>query len=501
MSRHMKETISKFDWLTAHVCPAMAWHGLRAARTAPSEADRFRMEQGQEIGALARKLYPGGSLVTGSSGKSAAQITQDLIADPSKNVLFEASALSEPFIAKADILHRENDSWHVMEVKSSFSDTNAIDALVSDLAYTVMVFRRAGFSIVRASLVLISREFRFGQGPETLFEIVDATGDVMERAAEFDAGADEIPKALFTDLPPPHFLVSACRDCPFFVSKCLGAGVTHTVLEIPGLHHKKLMRLSDKGIIDLSQLPDDFGLNDRQTRAKEATLSDKVLVDSVLRIALEATGWPCHYLDFETVATVLPLYDGYGCHEQVLTQFSIHYRDSLDAAPRHTEYLANAARDSQRELAEALIAALRPEGAIIVYSSFEQTRITALRDRFPDLGGPLDDILGRLVDLLRIVTEYVYHPDFKGSYSIKKVLPALVPDLSYKGLAVADGDTAITRFARMARGEIKGSDIELTRRQLLEYCKLDTLAMLRLHETLHAMASHQEIAAMTSGML
>ncbi len=114
---------------------------------------------------------------------------------------------------------------------------------------------------------------------------------------------------------------------------------------------------------------------------------------------------------------------------------------------------------------------------------------------FPDLSGPLENILSRLVDLLRIVTEYVYHPDFKGSYSIKKVLPVLVPDLSYKGLAVADGDTAITRFARMARGEITGTRIETARRQLLEYCKLDTLAMLRLHEALHTMASQQEIAS------
>ena len=142
----------------------------------------------------------------------------------------------------------------------------------------------------------------------------------------------------------------------------------------------------------------------------------------------------------------------------------------------------------QRDLAEALIAALRPPGAIIVYSSFEQTRIKALRHSFPDLAGPLEGILGRLVDLLPIVTECVYHPDFNGSFSIKKVLPALVPELSYTGLAVADGDIAIMRFARMARGEISGADIETTRRQLLEYCNLDTLAMVKLHDALDRMA-------------
>jgi CRISPR/Cas system-associated exonuclease Cas4 (RecB family) len=487
----MAESITKFDWLAAHACPAMAWHGLRTVRSMPSEADRFRMEQGQEVGSLARKLYPDGLLALGDNEKSPAQVTKDLMADPSKNTLFEATVVAGPFIAKADILRREDGCWHVIEVKSSFCDTASINGLLSDLAYTVMVFKRAGLSIVRASLLLLSTEYRFGQGPDRLFEIVDVTHDVTGHVAKFDEAADEIANTILDYTPPRPALVSACRDCQFFESKCLGTGIPHTVLEIPGLNHKMLRRLSDERIVDLSQIPNDLGLNDRQTRAREAALSGKLKVDAALRIALAATGWPCHYLDFETVATVLPLYGGHGCHQQVLTQFSVHYRDNINAAPRHTEYLADASRDCQRDLAEALIAALRPEGSILVYSSFEQKRIKALRDAFPDLATPLDEILGRLIDLLRIVTEYVYHPAFKGSYSIKQVLPALVPDLSYKGLSVRDGDTAITRFARMARGEITGADIEVTRRDLLEYCKLDTLAMVRLHQILHTMASQQ----------
>jgi len=106
----------------------------------------------------------------------------------------------------------------------------------------------------------------------------------------------------------------------------------------------------------------------------------------------------------------------------------------------------------------------------------------------------LRGILGRLVDLLFFVTEFVSHPDFKGSYSIKKVLPVLVPELSYQGLAVRDGDTAITRFARMARGEIAGADVAPTRQQLLDYCKLDTLAMLRLHEAMRQLAVPAAVA-------
>jgi hypothetical protein len=260
------------------------------------------------------------------------------------------------------------------------------------------------------------------------------------------------------------------------------------------LHHKKLKRLSTEGIIDLSLAPDDLKLNERQKRAKSAALSGETFIGNGLGQALNAIAWPCHYLDFETVAAVLPLYDGHGCHQQVLTQFSIHHRDGMGEEARHSEYLADAARDCERDLAVALIAALGNQGAIIVYSSFEKTRITALKEMFPDLGTPLQAILGRLVDLLSFITEYVYHPDFKGSSSIKKILPVLVPDLSYKELDIGDGDTAITRFARMARGEITGNDIEPTRRHLLEYCKLDTFAMVRLHETLLKMAAPYSVA-------
>ena len=253
-------------------------------------------------------------------------------------------------------------------------------------------------------------------------------------------------------------LVSACRECNYFDNRCLGAGIVHTVLEIPGLHHKKLKRLSAEGTIDLSRIPDDLELNDRQQRAMNAALSGRpIIMATGLAAALAGISWPCHYLDFETVATAMPLYEGHACHQQVLTQFSIHHRDDISAEPSHSEYLADAARDCQYQVAAALIAALGEKGAIIVYSSFEKTRITALRDAFPELAAPLDMILGRLVDLLSFITDYVSHPDFKGSYSIKKVLPTLVPDLSYKGLRSPTAIAAITRFARAARGEITGS--------------------------------------------
>jgi hypothetical protein len=183
--------------------------------------------------------------------------------------------------------------------------------------------------VTKASLLLISRNFRLGDSPTRLFEEFDKTGDVMVRVGQFETTADSQAGLLFHGAPPSPLLVSACRDCGYFREQCLGAGLAHTVLEIPALHHKKLKRLSDAGIIDLSRVPGDLNFNNQQLRAKDATISETTFVDAGLEGALNTVVWPCSYLDFETVATVLPLYPGHGCHQQVLTQFSIHHRDTL----------------------------------------------------------------------------------------------------------------------------------------------------------------------------
>jgi predicted RecB family nuclease len=486
---NLKETVTKSDWLAAEQCLGMAWYGLRRGSTAPNEAELFHMEQGLEIGRRARELYPNGIVVAKRDGRSSAEITQELIADPSIETLFEAGFQVSPFVARADILKRQGKAWHVLEVKSNFSDTSEIKDLIDDLAFTVMVLRQAGLPVARASLVFLSRDYRFGDGTDRLFEAVDKTTEVSARATEFEEAADSVARVLFDQTQPIPALVSACRSCAVYEDECLGSGLAHTVLELTGLHHTKLKRLSADGVIDLSRVPDDLKLNALQERVKRSVLSGKTVVEPGLGTVLESVNWPCHYLDFETVATFLPLYEGHGCHRQVLTQFSLHHRDSIDDEPRHSEYLAEATKDCERELAEALIERLGDRGSIIVYSHFEKTRIKALLDAFPDLAERLQAILDRLTDLLPIIRDHVYHPDFRGSFSIKKVLPVLVPELSYAGLDVTDGETAITRFARMARGEISGDDVEVIRRQLLDYCKLDTFAMVRLHETLGQLAA------------
>jgi hypothetical protein len=150
----------------------------------------------------------------------------------------------------------------------------------------------------------------------------------------------------------------------------------------------------------------------------------------------------------------------------------------------HQEFLAEDDLDPRRQFAETLIAALKEaKWPIIVYSSYEQTRLMELARAFPDLKRPIAAIVRRLSDLLPIVRTGIYHSGFEFSNSIKNVAPALCPDITYDDLAeIADGTAASTAFWRMASGRTDMKTTARLRSSLLAYCHRDTWAMVRLHE-------------------
>jgi predicted RecB family nuclease len=168
----------------------------------------------------------------------------------------------------------------------------------------------------------------------------------------------------------------------------------------------------------------------------------------------------------------------------VTTQFSVHVCDEHDHITHH-EYLADPTRDCRRELTDKLLEALHGTESIVVYhASFERERLLDLAELFQDLTPQLLDVIERLFDLEAVIRRSYYHPGFRGSYSIKRVLPVLVPDLSYAGLPIGDGDTAVAKFARMAMGQYDAEETAEVRQQLLDYCELDTLAMVRMNQCL-----------------
>lgn len=476
--------VSKIIFLNTLVCPTLGWL-IRMRREEvlrePTLGEKFRMEQGMEIHRRARELYSDGFLIDDMDMRSASKDTKSLMNDPIVSTIFEGTFFVDGFVARADILSRKGKSWHLIEVKSSVNDK---EEFIDDMAYTVMVINRCGFNISNVSLLLISKDFQLGMENEKLFLEIDHTDEVVVRVEQFKPFWQQIEEMTRELVKPEPQLLFECRKCEIF-KECLGEGIENHIFEIPRLSQSKFDRLTEYGIICIEDISDRFPLTENQARVRDCVQTKKPFVGNRLKSELRSISLPVYYLDFETVMTAIPLYLDIAPYTQIPTQYSIHKCSEPGHVIGHLEYLADPRKDCRRELVENLINDLKGEGSIIVYGNFEKIVITNLGRIYPDLSRELNSLIDRMTDLGAIIRKNYYHPDFHGSTSIKRTLPVLVSDMSYDELEIADGDSAMAAFAYLALGRYKEArEVESTKRNLLEYCKQDTLAMVRLHQQL-----------------
>lgn len=474
--------IKKDLFLKAILCPRFAW--LMKTGQVPNEmtiGEQFIVEQGKQIGEKARELYPNGVLVDETNHNSATMTTQGLLNKLNVATIFEGSFSVGNFLTKADILRRQHDDdWQLIEVKSSVRDKAEF---IDDMAYTTMVIQHSGLNVSNISLMLLSRDFRNGMESEDLFVQTDHTDGVLNRVEAFELRWEEIDELLGNEEPESE-LCFECRHCKVFNS-CQGTGIENPIFDIPRLSESKFEILKELGLIRIEDIPIVLLLTENQKRVKDSVQSGGAFVGPNLRTILGSVSWPAFFLDFETVMTAIPLYPDVAPYTQIPTQYSIHKYSEFGQFVTHLQYLVPDPRnDCRRELAERLILELEEEGSIIVYGSFENTIITDLKEIFPELRAELDSLLNRLVNLQAIIKNNFYHPDFHGSLSIKQVLPVLVPNMTYENLEIADGLSAIAVFAYLALGRYQNLEVDSMRTRLLEYCKKDTDAEVKVYEKL-----------------
>jgi hypothetical protein len=244
-----------------------------------------------------------------------------------------------------------------------------------------------------------------------------------------------------------------------------------------------------KGAFDLHDLKSEDLKTESHRIVHEATVTGQVYLNREgVAAAIKDWSWPRHFLDFETVALTVPRWVGTRPNQSIPFQFSCHTQHE-DGSTNHSEYLHTENSDPRRACALALIKALR-EGSehnspIIAYhASVERKAIRELATGCPDLAPELDALEKRVVDLLPVVRDNYYHRDQRGSWSIKYVLPTLGLGLCYSNLEITDGMAAQERWIKMVDPETSEADAEEIRRQLLEYCQMDTFAMVKLLEHL-----------------
>src|SRR5207302_633444 len=198
------------------------------------------------------------------------------------------------------------------------------------------------------------------------------------------------------------------------------------------------------------------------------------------------------FLDFETIMRAVPVWPGMAPWEQAPAQFSYHESNG-DGTYTHAEYLAEGPKDCRPELARAMVEATKNAEKVATYSAFEKTRIRGLQASVPELRTELEALEGKLIDLLPVIRENVYHPDFLGSFSLKYVLTPLVPELTYDDLVIVDGLVASVEIARLlfVAQKIAPEERDRVRQDLLNYCERDTWAMVKLLEKLRQLASEK----------
>lgn len=463
------------------VCEKKAYLGTHSielsART--SKTLQARYDSGHEVGERARLLWPGGTLVEGEYWEvdQAMSATKELV-DSGKNTIYEAAFGNDFFHCRIDILHRDSTSnhWNIYEVKSG---VNAKPEYIFDLAIQCWILSSVGIKWDRAHLVYLNRDCRF-PNLSNLFLTDDVTEAVNEILKDLDGDIMNLSEVVNLATPPLKDIGRHCVE-PYqcgFKAACWKDIPEYSVFDLP-----RGWALFDKGKLKLSDVsPKD--LTGTQKIPYQALTENYFYFNKTkVKSAIKKWKFPIYHLDFETINPAIPMFDGTGPYAQIPFQFSLHIQDSPGTACRHHEFLQSDKSDPRYALAKSLCD-LIPESAETVMafnSRFENRVLKHLAEMYPDLGNSLLSIANKLVDPLPVISKNVYHKDFRGSFSLKEVAPALLgPKWKYDLLEVTDGQLAQVTFQEMIAKETPADRKQLLRKQLLEYCAQDTLAMVEL---------------------
>ncbi len=484
--------LSKSLYMTGLQCHKALW----LHKNQPELKDEISSEQesmfdfGAEVGRYAQELFPGGVLVPYSDLSHSEQLsmTQNAISNGASTIYEGAFSFNEVFV-KADILHLGPDGWELYEVKSS---ANQKEHYLDDIAIQYYVIFGTGLHLAKASLVHINKEY-VRQGPvdvEQLFTIVDLTDKIPEMQADV---AEKLAamKAMLQNPIPDIDISPNCDDpntCPFH-GHCWAHIPENSVFDFRGTGRPNAFELYRQGTVRMEDVPADT-LGWRQKLQLNGLINQKDYVDKeAVKAILNSLWFPLCFMDFETTYMVpVPLFDGMRPYEQLPFQYSLHVIEKEGDDPVHHAYLAKDLKNPCEEFLSNLLAAIPPGTCILTWNkTFEVKRLEELAAKFPEKRAEINAVVEHIRDLMAPFRDKsIYHWEFNGSYSIKNVLPALVNGYSYENLPINSGDMASAAWVRMIREQDLNEQQRLYS-ELLDYCHLDTLAMVLIWKEMLAM--------------
>jgi hypothetical protein len=454
-----------------------------------SEMQKAIFQRGTDVGILAQKLFPGGSEGTEGSPpayKKGLKKTGELIQQDEK-IIYEAAFQFNEVLSIADIIVNDNNKWNIYEVKSS---TSISETYLNDAALQYYIISNSGIVISDFSIIYINNQYiRNGELEiSELFKIESVIKSILPLQNFVEENVQRLKEVLKEKEMPDIDIGEHCHNpytCSFF-NYCRKHIPVDSIFDFSGMHLKKKYELYRDEIIKLDDVPNDYSLNKNNGIQLEAYRSGESLIDKdAMENVLADLNYPLFFMDFETFQSAIPLYDYSKPYQQIPFQYSIYLKDKQDGELKHFEFLAEAGEDPRIKFIEGLLNDTKGKGDIVVYNkSFEITRLKEIARDFPQYQDEIEKLVLRIKDLMiPFQRKYYYAPEMKGSYSIKAVLPALVPELSYDELEINEGGLASITFESLQE-ETDMMIIAERREQLLEYCKLDTLAMVKILEKL-----------------
>lgn len=454
-----------------------------------SEVQQAIFSRGTNVGILAQNLLPGGTNLTPASPslyEKAATITSEKLKSGEK-VLYEPSFVYDGLLVVVDILQREGNKWNMFEVKSS---TSVSDTYILDAAVQYYALKNSGLEIKDVSIIFVNNQYIRKGSLEInkLFKFQSVLNEVVELQNTIKEKLKRFFTVLQSQKIPDIDIGPHCHnpyDCSF-LGYCWRKIPDYSVFDISGLSIEKKFQLYKEGIIKIDDVPEDFELSELQRIQVDYHKSGKIFIDKEkLREFVNEIKYPLYFMDFETFTPAVPLYDNSRPYQHILFQFALYFQKNSTSEPEYFEFLADPKEDPRIKFIKNLIDNTRRKGNIIVYNkNFEQTRLEEMARDFPEYEKEIADLISRLKDLMiPFQKKYFYNPRMEGSYSIKNVLPALAPDLSYSGLDIADGNMAMLAFESLLY-ETNPTKIRKIRNDLLKYCKLDSFGMIRIWQEL-----------------
>jgi hypothetical protein len=491
--------LTKTDLASFRQCPRRLWLEHRLPEVAdPADATNWRRARdGNIVGAKARERL-GPDIVwplRHENPAAAAETARQLLQASPKKAAVEVPLIRNNLYARADALIPAPDGYVLQETKAATHSRNTKAHHLEDAAIQRWVTEASGLRIARVELNLLNNQWRYPGNDDYagLFRTIDVTnaiGPLVPQVPEWLASCE----AVLTGPMPETQTGRHCADpyeCPFqgHCRKLDPPQDAHPLDLLPGSGGKKLARelatkRGHRSLLDPH--PEDFTGTDAPLyrRMQTAHKRGQPILEPGARAILDALPYPRYYFDFEGIDLPVPRWKGVRPYEQIPFQWSCHIEHEPGRFT-HEEFLDLSGDDPSLPCIEAMIGAIPPKGTgpiLVYYEAYEKTRLEELALRHPEHADTLHRYIARLVDLHPIVRSNYYHPAMRGSFSIKKVLPAMAPEMDYRALGkVSDGTAAQVAYlhAVFEPGLSEDRRSEL-RAKLLAYCKQDTWGMVEI---------------------